>query len=479
MKLRKLLQNLPVTFVSGNKDIEITGLTSHSKYVHPGTLFIAKKGHVDDGSKYIEEAISSGATAVLSDMANPFLKVAQIVHPNPAEIEAELAATYYQNPSNELFTIAVTGTSGKTTITTILKHLLDRLQIKTGLIGSIEHIIGDIKRSAEKNTTPDVISNHKMLREMVNAGCKAAALEVTSHALVQGRVNHIDFDVAVFTNLTHDHLDYHQTMENYAKAKQMLFNNLGSDKHAVINVDSPHADMMIENCKAQILTYGFSEKALLRCTAAKLSPDETTFEVSFKGQKAIFRWNLIGKHNISNALAVMGVLLVQGTSFSTLPELLAKAPAVSGRLERVGNSLVFVDYAHKPDALEKVLSFLQEIKKGRLITVFGCGGDRDQKKRPVMASISEKLSDLTIITSDNPRTEDPLSIISDIVKGFSKTNYQIEPDRKKAIEKAIKTAKKDDLILIAGKGHETYQIFSHQTIAFDDREVAQQFLENT
>lgn len=478
MKLKKLLQMVPLNLASGNKDVEITGMTSHSKYVHPGALFVAKKGHIDDGSKYIEEAISSGAAAILSDMANPFLKVAQLVHPNPSEIEAKLAASYYQNPSKELFTIAVTGTSGKTTITTILKHLLDELDVKTGLIGSIEHIIGDIKRPAEKNTTPDVISNHKMLREMVNAGCTAVALEVTSHSLVQGRVREIDFDLAVFTNLSHDHLDYHQTMENYAAAKQTLFTSLGQSKHAVINCDSPFAELMVKNCKAKILTYGFSEKADIRCLSASMTPYATSFEVAYKGKKALFHWNLIGKHNVLNALAAIAVLIVRGVEFSSLPTLLTKAPSVSGRLERVGDSLVFVDYAHKPDALEKVLTFLREIKKGKLITVFGCGGDRDQKKRPIMATISEKLSDLTIVTSDNPRSENPMDIISDIVKGFSKTNYQIEPDRRKAIEKAIKTAEKDDLILIAGKGHETYQIFSHQTIGFDDRKVALEFLEN-
>ncbi len=470
MKLKKLLNYLPVSLYSGNKEIEITGLTCYSKIVHPGNLFVVKRGAKEDGSKYVEEAVANGAVATLSEAPDPFLKnVAQLIHPCIREIEGKLAGFYYGNPSHELFMVGVTGTCGKTTITYLLRHLLNALHVETGLIGSIENFIGETTRQSErKNTTPDVLSCHKMLREMRKSGSDACVMEITSHALVQGRVDEINIDVAVFTNLTHEHLDYHKTMESYADAKALLFSRLGESKTAVINGDSPYSKRMIRDCKAKILTYGFSREADIRATNVRLSAEGTSFDVTYLGRTIPFSWVLIGAHNVMNALAAIGVLLSKGIDFALLPTLLSSFQTVPGRLERVSDSLIFVDYAHKPDALENVLKALVQLKKGKLITVFGCGGDRDQQKRPLMAKASEKYSDLTIVTSDNPRTEDPLAIIEEIKQGFSSSKYIVEPDRAKAIAEA----KKDDVVLIAGKGHETYQIFAHQTIAFDDRQVA-------
>lgn len=472
MKLKKLLTDVSLELYRGSREIEITGLCSNSKRVAPGNLFIAKNGLTTDGSQYIEEAVDSGAVAVLSDMGNPFLKeVVQLVHPDPGAIEGVLASTYYDHPSKELFTVGITGTNGKTTVAYIVKHLLDNLALPAGLIGTIEYLIGESSYDAE-HTTPDVITNHKMLKEMVRAGCKAAVMEVTSHGLAQRRVDQIEFDVAVFTNLTQDHLDYHKTLEGYAEVKSQLFASLSEDKHAVINIDTPFSAVMTQKCRAKVLTYGLSPDADLHADQIKLTKSGTEFQLTYQGQRFSFSGPLIGRFNVLNCLAAVGVCLSYGIPLEALPPHVATFPSVPGRLERVEEHAIFVDFAHTPDALQNVLETLQEIKTGRLITLFGCGGDRDSEKRPQMAAVAEKFSDFTIVTSDNPRSEEPLSICEQIASGFSSQNHLIEPDRRRAIEKAIEMKAEDDLILIAGKGHEAYQIFSHQRVPFDDRKVS-------
>lgn len=474
MKLKKLLAHVSLDVFRGSKEVEITGLCADSKRIAPGNLFIAKKGMSDDGSRYIDEALSAGAAAILSSDPNPFLKdVVQLTHPDIPFVEGKLAAAFYNDPSHELSAIGVTGTSGKTTTTYILKHLLGQ---ECGLIGGVEYIMGQTRRSAEK-TTPDVISNHKMLREMVSAGCKTCAIEVSSHGLVQRRVDQIAFKAALFTNLSHEHLDYHKTMEEYASAKQLLFNDLGNQGVAVINLESPYAQSMVKHCPARIVTFGFTPKADLCAHDIALSLQGTTFKATWQGITLLFSWKLIGAHNVLNALGALATLLAWGYDFALMPKLLRTFQSVPGRLERVGRSSVFVDHAHKPDALDNVLSCLCKAKtKGRVITVFGCGGDRDKVKRPLMAKIAEKWSDMTIITSDNPRSEDPQAIIAQILSGFTSTQFVVEPDRYKAIEKAIAMASGDDIVLIAGKGHENVQIFAHKSIPFDDRVIASEIL---
>ncbi len=477
MKLKKLLTDIALELYRGSREIEITGLCSNSKRVAPGNLFIAKKGLTCDGSQYIEEAIESGAVAILSDMGNPFLKdVVQLVHPDPGAIEGVLASAYYNHPSRELFTVGITGTNGKTTVAYIVKHLLDNLALSSGLISTIEYLIGESRYDAE-HTTPDVITNHKMLKEMVRAGCKAAVMEVTSHGLVQRRVDQIEYDVAVFTNLTQDHLDYHQTLDNYAEAKSQLFASLSEDKHAVINIDSPYSTKMVEKCRAKLLTYGLSPDADLFADQIKLTKSGTEFQITYQGQRLSFSWPLIGRFNILNCLAAVGVCLSYGIPLEALPSHVASFPSVPGRLERVEEHAIFVDFAHTPDALQNVLQTLQEVTTGRVITLFGCGGDRDSEKRPQMAFVAEKFSDFTIVTSDNPRSEEPLAICQQIALGFRSQNHLIEPDRRRAIEKAIEMKGEEDLILIAGKGHEAYQIFSHQRVPFDDRKVSLESIE--
>jgi UDP-N-acetylmuramoyl-L-alanyl-D-glutamate--2,6-diaminopimelate ligase len=324
-----------------------------------------------------------------------------------------------------------------------------------------------------------------MLREMVIQGCQSAVMEVTSHALDQGRVENIDFDVAIFTNLTLDHLNYHYTMESYAAAKNKLFASLDSSrkklqhsfpKTAIVNIDNPWYSTMLQGCRADVLTYGLSANADLMAKDVVLSPSGTMLTLSHQGKLVKLKWPLVGKFNAYNCLAAVAVGLVRGIPLKDVAEIMSIAPGVPGRLEAVSNALglkIYVDFAHTDDALANVLECLQEFKTGRIIVVFGCGGDRDISKRPKMAQVCERLADVVIVTSDNPRSENPDEITRQIATGFArKDNNYIEVDRSKAIEKAIDMATSDDIILIAGKGHETYQIFAHKTIEFDDRKVA-------
>lgn len=478
MKLKKLLKDLPIIEIKGSKEIEITGLCSNSKLVAPGNLFIAKKGRAEDGAHYIPEAIEAGAIAIITDIYDPFLKnVAQLIHPNPAAIEGELASYYYQNAHHNLFMVGITGTNGKTTTSFLVKHLLDALKGPCGLIGTIEYIIGSHHYQATR-TTPDVISNHKMLREMVLHGSKSAVMEVTSHALDQNRIQNIKYDAAVFTNLTLDHLDYHLSMEKYADAKKKLFSPeaLNKSASAIVNVDCPWHLQMINEFQGRVIRYGIQKKEDLHINNIRLTPEGSFFNLEYLNKNISAFCPLIGKFNLYNYMAAAAIGIILDAPLDQIVDILAKAPAVPGRLENISNGLgikIYVDFAHTDDALAKALQCLRELKTKRLITVFGCGGDRDRGKRPKMAAVSEHFSDYTIVTSDNPRMEDPEAIANEIVPGFSKENsYCVELDRRQAIHKAIEISSPDDIILIAGKGHETYQIFAHKTIEFDDRKVA-------
>lgn len=483
MKLKKLVRDIPAILIKGPKEIEITGICANSKLVSPGNLFIAKKGFLDDGIRYIGEAIQAGATAVLTDMYDPSLKITQLIYHDIQAIEGLLASLYYQSPSQELFLVGITGTNGKTTTSYLIKSILDALGEPAGLIGTIEYILGKQCYQAIR-TTPDVVSNHKMLREMVHQGCKSAVMEATSHALDQGRVNEIEFDVAIFTNLSVDHLDYHGSLEEYCDAKNKLFRQLtkGSKKkfpkRAIVNNDDPWTPRILEGCKAPVFTYGIENKSDLMVSNIRFSPFGTEFNLLYQGQSIPCFTPLIGRFNIYNCLAAVSVGLVKGVSLETLVPLLRAFKQVSGRLEPVANSLglkIYVDFAHSSDSLANVLETLREFKKGRLITVFGCGGDRDKGKRALMAEAAEKASDICVITSDNPRSEDPETICNEVINSFKNPkNHFKEVDRKKAISLAVEMANKEDLILIAGKGHETYQIFAHKTIEFDDRKIAAQ-----
>jgi UDP-N-acetylmuramoyl-L-alanyl-D-glutamate--2,6-diaminopimelate ligase len=490
MKLKKLLKGIPKCIVKGSQEILVSGITSNSKSVAPGNLFIAKKGRTTHGGDFIPEAISAGAAAIVTDFFDPSLRhVVQVVHPDVKSLEGVLASVYYQNPSSALLMVGITGTNGKTTTSFLIRDLLEQCYGPCGLIGTIDYIVGR-RRHRATHTTPDVITNHKMLAEMVREGCKAAVMEVSSHALDQGRVDQIDFDVAVFSNLTLDHLDYHGSMENYGEAKRRLFLSLGQwcgqkkrEKWAVVNGDSEWTSRIVQGCRANVLSYGMKSESDLQASDIVIGEDGTQVKLTYQGHSVKCFWPLVGRFNVYNSLAAIGTLLSQGISLDAITEMVARLKHVPGRLQPVPNRLglrIYVDFAHSDDALSHVLKTLRETQtaSGRLIVVFGCGGDRDKIKRPKMAQASETHADFTIITSDNPRSEDPLAICEEIASGFTNPNhFDIELDRRCAIKKAIETATPDDRILIAGKGHEHCQIFAHHTAEFDDVQIAAQICE--
>ena len=458
MKLKSLIQGISCE-VKGSKEVLITGLSTDSRTVSPGNLFIAKKGLSNDGTQFIQQALNAGASAVVTDIFDPFLKLTQVILPAPQEVEARLAARYYANPSKDLYVVGVTGTKGKTTTSYLIKHVLDELGLYSGLIGTVETIIGET-RFFSTLTTHDVISNQKWLKEMVQKGCKGAVLEVSSHGLSQGRVDEIEFNLGVFTNLTPDHLDYHASIADYAGAKRKLFEKA---QKGIFNADSPWK----MGCG---FTFGI-EKGDLRAEKIVLGSTETHFFID----NVPFILPMIGRFNIYNALAAIAVGVEKGASLPLLSEILSKFSSVPARLERIGN--VFIDFAHTGEALENVLSTLREIAKGKLIVVFGCGGNRDPLRRANMAKAAEKWADVAIVTNDNPRKESPEQIAEEIVKAFARVPL-VELDRRCAIKMAIEMAGKDDLILIAGKGHERVQIFAHQTIPFEDAQVVKEFLKS-
>ncbi len=470
MKLKQLFKDIPVTW-KGSKEIDIKFITANSKSVAPGTLFIARRGKTGDGHRFVAEAVSSGALAILTDTYDPFLSVVQIIHPDVNSLETLLGKRFYQDPAQKLSIFGVTGTSGKTTTTFLMKYFLEEAA-PCGLIGTVSWMTGK-KVLPASHTTPDVLTLIQLFHEMNEEGCKSVVMEVSSHAIDQDRVKDIEFAAAVYTNLSQDHLDYHHSMEEYAEVKSRLFTNA---KVAIINGDDPWSPVMIKSSK-KVIRYGLNPKFELFASHLRLSSQGMTFDVCWNQETVSFKTLLIGRFNVYNILAATALALTQGMTLRQIAKKLESFSGVPGRLERVVNPKnlqVFVDYSHKPDALKNVLQTLTELKKGRLITVFGCGGNRDVQKRPQMASISESFSDLTIVTNDNPRNEDPHEIAKQIISGFQKKSYVVELDRKKAILQALELAKPDDIILIAGKGHETYQVFAHQTIVFDDREIVKE-----
>jgi UDP-N-acetylmuramoyl-L-alanyl-D-glutamate--2,6-diaminopimelate ligase len=484
IKLKKLIKDFPDLVVKNPKEVEITGLTNDSRQVAPGNLFIAKKGLTDDGARFIPDAIAAGAVAFLTDIYDPFFsQIPQIIHPDIPAIEAQLAQVFYDRSDEQLFLIGVTGTNGKTTVTYLIKHILPHC----GLIGSIERIVGQHVFPSPQNT-PDLITNYKLFHEMALNQCRSCVMEVTSHGIEQGRIRSIEFDVGIFTNLTQDHLDYHKTMEAYADVKASFFSSLRSQtsmmrkpqfpKVAIVNVDDPWYPRMIAECPVSVLTYGIDHPCDVRAENLILSSSGIQFTVHYQQQQCLFTVPLIGRFNVYNCLAAISLGLVREFSLEQIAAALATFLKVPGRLERVVNAQginIFVDYAHTDDALKNVLQTLRECTTARLITVFGCGGSRDPLKRPKMGAIAEEFSDVAIVTTDNPRKEDPSEIIKQVLSGFKEPQKAlVSLDRREAIHRAVKLATPQDIILIAGKGHEDYQIFSNDTIAFDDRLVAQE-----
>lgn len=486
LKLAELVSSLLLCNVTGDPAVEITGIETDSRKVEPGTLFIALRGFTVDGHQYVQQAVEKGAAAVMVEEP-VHVDVPVVLVPDTRRAMAIVAAHFYQYPTKELKVIGITGTNGKTTTSHLIQAIFNDAGKETGIIGTIA-IKFKGKEFPVKNTTPDVVELQKSLSLMRDEGCEYAAIEVSSHALDLGRVRGCEFHAAVFTNLTQDHLDYHQTMEQYREAKGLLFSQLGNgysprkdaNKVAVINADDPNADYFMKVTPVQVITYGIEKPADVRARRIEISPHGTKFLLeTFQGSCEI-QLRLIGKFNVYNVLAAISVALAEGIPLAQIKKSVESVSGVNGRFEPVNAGqpfAVIVDYAHTPDSLENVLKTIQEFAKKRVFCVVGCGGDRDRGKRPLMARIAATYSDRVFLTSDNPRTEDPQRILEDMLAGIKDVDpgrYQVIVDRKEAIEKAIQEAQAGDVVLIAGKGHETYQEINGVRYDFDDREVARQ-----
>ena len=485
MQLADLIRRLRTITVDGPMNRDIGGISYDSRRVGPADLFVAMRGERSDGHLFIEEAVEKGAVAVVGERAGLSQRATMVVVQDSREALAQLASFFYGEPAKKLTMIGVTGTNGKTTTTFLIKHILERANRPSGLIGTVQYEIGRRVIPAHR-TTPESLDLQELLRDCFEAGCRNVVIEVSSHALRQNRANEIGFDVGVFTNLTRDHLDFHKGMKDYFEAKTRLFENLRVNEKkspsAVVNVDDPYGQQLIARFGKDIpvLSYGMGARADFRASNFKVELSGTSYQLDAKEKSYLVRLPLIGRFNIYNSLAALAAACAVGIDIRTSVAALAKAPQIPGRLEAVSvkrQFQVFVDYAHTDDALTNVLKTCRDLNPNRLILVFGCGGDRDKSKRALMGSVADQLADFTIITSDNPRKEDPQAILRDIEEGFKRKNYEKILDRKKAIARAIEVAKPRDIVLIAGKGHEKTQEFGGHTIPFDDVEVAVRALE--
>ncbi len=484
MKLKKIIDNLDgVVKVEGKTNLEITGIACDSKAVKPGYLFVALKGSRVNGADFIDDAVGRGACAIMLDSGDKgiFKRGDTFIYAKDARLGLSQASqAFFGDLSARMRLVGITGTNGKTTITYLMESMFQSKLEPAGVIGTVNYRFG-MRLIPAVNTTPSSLELYSLLSGMHKEKIKNCIMEISSHSLEQRRVETLQFDAAVFTNLTREHLDFHKNMDEYLNAKLKLFSKIKTGGAAIINIDDPASEKIIQKVraegKAKIITYAIDREADIRAEDIKLSCDGLKFKLC----KIDIESSLIGRHNIYNILAAAGAGIALGMSFADIKKGVEALKGLPGRLESVGcgqRFSVYVDYAHTEDGLMNVLKSLRELKPARLITVFGCGGNRDRSKRPVMGKISTELSDIVFITSDNPRTEEPKDIINEITKGINpvKNNYIIEPDRFHAIKKAVLEAGDGDIVLVAGKGHETYQIFKDTTIPFDDREVVKRIL---
>ena len=487
MLLKQLVEGLPMLRSEGPLERMVAGVTADSRRLSPGMVFVAVPGENHDGHDFISAAIDRGAAAVICER-NGFSS-GRATKVKVADARAALAiaaANFHGHPSRKLKVIGVTGTNGKTTVSFMVKHLLEAAGIRAGLLGTIRYEIGDRVLPAQR-TTPESSEVQAFMAQMIRAGCEACVMEVSSHALAQKRVHGVDFDLGIFTNLTQDHLDFHGDMESYYEAKKQLFTSIQSGPKpgaAVLNIDDSFGSRLARETSAEVqLTYGFDEAAKLRATDFQLGHGETSFIAETPAGRLPVKMPLIGRHNIYNALAAIGAGLALRLPGERIQAALRTLPPVPGRLERISAGQpfsVFVDYAHTDDALQHVLRTVREITPGRVLLAFGCGGARDNEKRAKMGRIAALLADHTIITSDNPRRESPVSIAAQIESGFRtirSDQFTVQLDRARAIRQLVRRAQPGDTVLIAGKGHETYQEFEGTVVPFDDRVHAQEALE--
>jgi len=482
MKLEKILTGVECLSLLGNPDIEISGIAYSSQNVKPGYLFAALKGVKTDGHLFIADAVQKGARAILSEQTKPEdLDTNWIQVCRSREALALCSANFYDHPSRQLKVVGVTGTKGKTTITYLLEGILLAAGHQTGVLGTIEYR-GPGLHSKASRTTPEAPDLQRMLRTLVDSGATHCVMEISSHALDLKRPVGTDFDVAVFTNLSGEHLDYHPSMEAYFEAKKKLF-SLSLKNMAVINADDAWGQKLISQLTMGKITFGLTQAAMVFAESYKFTEAGIQVTLKFPAGRLTLNSPLLGKPNLYNILAAVSAALTLNIPLKAIATGIAAVKGIPGRFEKIENDLgfqIFVDYAHSDDALRKLLETAKELCQARIILVFGAGGDRDKAKRPRMGKAAGEFADWSIITSDNPRSEDPKAIISEVESGIQQTGskkYEIEPDRKKAILKALQMGEKGDYILIAGKGHEDYQILGDNIIFFDDRQVIQELLQ--
>lgn len=479
MKLIQLIQGLEISKSSGDLETSISGVSYDSRSVKDGDLFVTWKGIRNDGLHFVDEALSRGASAFcVEDESAHFGQTPWLLVKDARVFLGSVAKVFYRHPSQDLKVVGVTGTNGKTTVSFLVEKIFQDAGLKPGLLGTIHYkMAGRVIPS--HRTTPESLDVQRFLREMLDMGCKSAVMEVSSHALDQGRVRDVDFDAALFTNLTQDHLDYHKDLESYFQAKSSLFKNLRSDAFAVLNTDDPFGERLFKMIQGHQWSYGLSEKSMVRAQNIHLDSRQSGFEIMFPGGKIDLNVKLIGLFNVYNVLASFALGCAMGVDPEGMKQSLENFDGVPGRMEFINIEAPFqvvVDYAHTEDALKNVLGALRPLVKGRLVVVFGCGGDRDRDKRSKMGKVVAQNSDFFIVTSDNPRNEDPQEIAREIEEGFKleKTLHRKILDRKSAIEFALVQAGPGDLILIAGKGHEKFQEIGLSKFPFDDGVVVRE-----
>jgi UDP-N-acetylmuramoyl-L-alanyl-D-glutamate--2,6-diaminopimelate ligase len=473
LKLSDIFFGVDYEVIKGNENIDVGEIQYDSRKVKNGDLFVCIKGYKTDGHKYVESAYKNGAAVIVcSENLKNLPDCTVIKVKDSRKALSVMSSNYYGNPSSKMKVIGVTGTNGKTTCTFMIKSILEEAGYKVGIVGTIANYIGDRKLHSDR-TTPESLELQKLFKDMVDSKVDYCVMETSSHSLYLDRVYGVKFSEAVFTNLTRDHLDFHKTFENYYKAKLILFQNT---LNSIVNIDDTYGSRIYEDAKGNKITYAIEKSADLKASNLNMHSRGVDFDLTYKGEKKHINLNIPGKYNVMNALGSIGACINEGISMDTIKSGLEKMLSVPGRCEIVTQKYnlgyeVIVDYAHTPDGLENILKTVREFTKGRLIAVYGCGGDRDNTKRPIMGNIGTKLSDFAIITSDNPRTEDPMHIIDEVVSGIKTDNYIVIENRREAIKKAMEIAKQGDVIVIAGKGHEDYQILKDRTIHFDEREI--------
>ena len=482
MKLHHLLKGLDIISLKGDKYIEISNISYDSRQLKPGGIFFAVKGSISNGVDFIDEAIDRGAVCIVTkEDFITYKSITKVFVDDVRKACAIIAKNFYKNPSKDVKVTGITGTNGKTTTLYLISAILHQAGIGCGMIGTVGYNIGE-RRIPAVNTTPSAIMLNMLLREMSNAKLTNCVMELSSHSLDQGRVEGIDFENAIFTNLTSEHLDYHKDMERYFTAKRRLFHMLSDNGKAIINVDDAYGRRISSEIKKDKITYGIKEEADVRAYDIKTTIKGLSFKVKVFNNEVNIISPLIGEYNVYNILSSIAFSIKNGLKIEVIEKAIRYFRGAPGRLERVSNPSngfeVFVDYAHTDDALRNLLSGVRSIATKRIILLFGCGGDRDKTKRPKMAEAACSLADFVVITSDNPRSEEPSKIIDDIKSGIPKgfKDYSVFIDRKKAIKEALSIASDKDIVLIAGKGHEKYQVFKDTTIPFDDSAIAEEIL---